>query len=285
MIATFSILARDPETGQLGGAVQSKFLAVGSAVLWGRAGAGIVATQAHANLDIGELALPILAKGYPAEAVGRAMLALDPDSAIRQFGIVDARGHSFSFTGDDCFDYAGGISRPNLAVQGNILVSRQTIVALAEAFETARGSLARRLLSALAAGQAAGGDKRGRQSAALLVLEAGGSYGGYNDRLIDLRVDDDPEPIERLGQLLDTHELLFHKSLPEQQLELTPGLVQLIQDKLRRLGYYQGSLSGRYDQATRQALSDFCGWENLEQKMVAGQRIDQQVYQILMEKE
>lgn len=285
MIATFSIIARDPATGQLGGAVQSKFLAVGSAVLWGQAGAGIVATQAHANLDIGELALPILAKGYPAEAVGQAMLALDPESAIRQFGIVDARGGSFSFTGRDCFDYAGGISRPNLAVQGNILVSRETIVAMAEAYDAANGPLAHRLMAALAAGQAAGGDKRGRQSAALLVLEAGGSYGGYNDRLIDLRVDDDPEPIERLQQLLAMHELLFHKSQPENQLELKPGLVQLIQDKLRRLGYYQGPVSGQYDKATRLALSDFCGWENLEEIMVDGQRIDQQVYQILMEKE
>lgn len=285
MIATFSIIAFDPQTGELGGAVQSKFLAVGSVVLWGRAGAGIVATQAHANLDIGELAVPILAKGYPAEAVGRAMLQLDPERTIRQFGIVDAKGRSFSYTGADCFDYAGGITGKNFAVQGNILVSEDTIKAMAETFQKSSGSLARRLLAALEAGQSAGGDKRGRQSAALLVLKEGGSYGGYNDTLIDLRVDDDPKPIKKLSGLLDTHELLFHKSKQEDQLELSEGLIRLIQDKLRLLGYYQGEITGIYDDATEQSLRDFCGWENLEQRVLEGGVIDRQVYRILMEKD
>ena len=285
MIATFSIIAFDPQTGELGGAVQSKFLAVGSVVLWGRAGAGIVATQAHANLDIGELAVPILAKGYPAEAVGRAMLQLDPERTIRQFGIVDARGRSFSYTGADCFDYAGGITGKNFAVQGNILVSEDTIKAMAETFQKSSGSLARRLLAALEAGQVAGGDKRGRQSAALLVLKEGGSYGGYNDTLIDLRVDDDPKPIKKLSGLLDTHELLFHKSKQEDQLELSEGLIRLIQDKLRLLGYYQGEITGIYDDATEQSLRDFCGWENLEERVLEGGVIDRQVYRILMEKD
>lgn len=285
MIATFSIIAFDPQTGELGGAVQSKFLAVGSVVLWGKAGAGIVATQAHANLDIGELAVPILAKGYPAEAVGRAMLQLDPERTIRQFGIVDARGRSFSYTGADCFDYAGGITGKNFAVQGNILVSEDTIKAMAETFQKSSGSLARRLLAALEAGQVAGGDKRGRQSAALLVLKEGGSYGGYNDTLIDLRVDDDPKPIKKLSGLLDTHELLFHKSKQEDQLELSEGLIRLIQDKLRLLGYYQGEITGIYDDATEQSLRDFCGWENLEERVLEGGVIDRQVYRILMEKD
>lgn len=285
MIATFSIIAFDPQTGELGGAVQSKFLAVGSVVLWGRAGAGIVATQAHANLDIGELAVPILAKGYPAEAVGRAMLQLDPERTIRQFGIVDAKGRSFSYTGADCFDYAGGITGKNFAVQGNILVSEDTIKAMAETFQKSSGSLARRLLAALEAGQVAGGDKRGRQSAALLVLKEGGSYGGYNDTLIDLRVDDDPKPIKKLSGLLDTHELLFHKSKQEDQLELSEGLIRLIQDKLRLLGYYQGEITGIYDDATEQSLRDFCGWENLEERVLEGGVIDRQVYRILMEKD
>lgn len=285
MIATFSIIAFDPQTGELGGAVQSKFLAVGSVVLWGKAGAGIVATQAHANLDIGELAVPILAKGYPAEAVGRAMLQLDLERTIRQFGIVDARGRSFSYTGADCFDYAGGITGKNFAVQGNILVSEDTIKAMAETFQKSSGSLARRLLAALEAGQVAGGDKRGRQSAALLVLKEGGSYGGYNDTLIDLRVDDDPKPIKKLSGLLDTHELLFHKSKQEDQLELSEGLIRLIQDKLRLLGYYQGEITGIYDDATEQSLRDFCGWENLEERVLEGGVIDRQVYRILMEKD
>jgi uncharacterized Ntn-hydrolase superfamily protein len=219
-IATFSIVARDPLTGELGVAVQSKFLAVGSAVGWAKAGAGAIATQAMANLDFGELGLIILNKGYSAAQTMEALKALDPQIEDRQFGIVDALGNAVSFTGKNCFDYAGGITEANLACQGNILVSQKTVQALADTFKLSEGSLARRLVLALNAAQNAGGDRRGRQSASLLVVKPGGSYGGYNDRYIDLRVDDDLEPIKKLAHLLDLHEMYFNKPLPEEIIEV-----------------------------------------------------------------
>lgn len=281
-IATFSIVGRDPLTGELGVAVQSKFLAVGSAVPYAKANVGAIATQALANLDFGEIGLSLLQKGYTAQQVMEALKQLDSNIEDRQFGIVDAKGGSVSFTGRNCFDYAGSIAEENLACQGNILVSDATVKALADTFKQTTGTLARRLVAALDAAQHAGGDRRGRQSASLLVVKEKGSYGGYNDRYIDLRVDDDPEPIEKLSHLLDLHEMYFNKPTPEEIVEVDIEIAKQIQVALQKRGYYQGEINGFYDEMTRNAYASFCGWENYEERVLEGNQVDRNVLAILL---
>jgi uncharacterized Ntn-hydrolase superfamily protein len=202
-IATFSIVARDPGTGDLGVAVQSKYFAVGSVVPHGEAGTGAVATQARGNPLHGRDGLALLRQGWEAERVLARLTAADPLRRERQIGIVDLEGRSASHTGEDCLPWAGGRTGPNYAVQGNVLAGPQVVDAMAEAFETSQGDLATRMLEALAAGQAAGGDLRGRQSAAVLVVRDGAGYLGLSDRLIDLHVEDHPTPIAELRRLLD----------------------------------------------------------------------------------
>jgi len=281
-IATFSIVARDPLTGELGVAVQSKFLAVGSAVPFAKAHVGAIATQALANLDFGEIGLSLLQKGYTAQQVMEALKQLDPNIEDRQFGIVDAKGGSVSFTGRNCFDYAGSIAEVNLACQGNILVSEATVKALADTFKQTSGTLARRLVAALDAAQYAGGDRRGRQSASLLVVKEKGSYGGYNDRYIDLRVDDDPEPIEKLSHLLDLHAMYFNKPTAEEIVEVDSNIAKQIQVALQKRGYYYGEIDGVYDEMTRNAYASFCGWENVEERVLEGNQVDRNVLAILL---
>jgi len=205
IVSTFSIVAFDPETGDLGVAVQSKFFAVGRVVPFAAAGVGAVATQSYANTTYGPRGLEMLRDGRSPAAVVEALLADDDGRAQRQVGIVDATGSAANFTGDACLSWAGGRSGANYAAQGNILAGPQVVDAMASTFESADGDLASRLLVALAAGQAAGGDARGRQSAALLVVREGAGYGGYDDRYIDLRVEDHERPIEELSRLLDIH--------------------------------------------------------------------------------
>ena len=242
-IATFSIIARDPGTNALGIAVQSKFLAVGSAVPWAKAGVGAIATQALANLSFGEIGLNKLREGWSVQAVHDHLLSIDPAIEHRQFGIMDAHGNALSFTGQQCFDHASHHAEMNLAVQGNLLVNRETIDALVKGFKATEGTFARRLVTALAKGQQAGGDKRGRQSAALLVVKAKGGYGGYNDRYIDLRVDDDPEPIQKLHHLLDLFEMTFDKTKEEDKIRLNEDLIQSMQSQLYQCGFYRGKIN------------------------------------------
>ena len=283
-IATFSIIGRDPETSELGVAVQSKFLGAGSVVPWARAEAGAIATQAAANLDYGEIGMFLLSKGYPADKVLRALLALDDGREERQIGIVDARGGSVSFTGRECMNWAGGLSGPNFAAQGNILVGEETVKALARTFQETGGPLARRLVTALDRAQDAGGDRRGRQAAGLLVVKEKGSYGGYNDKYIDLRVDDDPEPIKRLIHLLDLHELYFSKTAPEDMLEAKGSVAEQIQAALSRLGYYAGPASGAFDGRTKAAFRSFSGVENFEERLLQGDFVDRKVFEFLLGK-
>jgi len=207
--STFSIVAYDAMAEEWGIAVQSKFLAVGAVVPWARAGVGAVATQAHCNTTFGPEGLALMEGGASAPQALDQLVAGDQGRARRQVGVVDARGRAATFTGEECQLWAGGLTGRHYAAQGNILVGSATVEAMAEAFEASQGDLVDRLVSALAAGQAAGGDRRGQQSAALLVVREGGGYGGYNDRAIDLRVDDDPAPIDRLQGLLDLHRLHF----------------------------------------------------------------------------
>ncbi len=203
LVSTFSIVAFDPENGDLGVAVQSKFFAVGPVVPFAAAGIGAVATQSQANTTFGPRGLDLLGAGNEPRAVIDTLLADDPDRALRQVAVIDALGNPANFTGDGCLAWAGGRIGENFSVQGNILAGPEVVDAMAQMFETSTGDLATRMVAALAAGQEAGGDVRGRQSAALLVVREGGGYGGFNDRFIDLRVDDHQTPIGELQRLLD----------------------------------------------------------------------------------
>ena len=283
--STFSIVAYDPQANEWGIAVQSKFLTVGAVVPWARARVGAVATQAHCNTTFGPEGLALMEQGASAQATLDQLVAGDEGRARRQVGVVDARGRAATFTGDECHDWAGGLTGRHYAAQGNILVGSATVEAMAEAFEAGQGDLADRLVSALAAGQGAGGDRRGQQSAALLVVREGGGYEGYNDRAIDLRVDDEPAPIDRLQALLDLHRLYFRPPGPGEMVPVDGALAEEIQRILRAAGTYDGPITGAYDAATRQALSELVGRENFEQRFdeEAG-RISRQVVDILREK-
>ena len=212
VVATFSIVAADPRTGEIGVAVQSRFLAVGAVVPWAKAGVGAVATQSLANTTYGPEGLKLLADGVAPDAVLKKLTDADSDRERRQVGMVTAGGKAATFTGAKCLEWAGGRTGPNYAVQGNILAGEAVVAAMAESFEKSAESgeeLGKRLLDALAAGQAKGGDKRGMQSTALLVVREGWGYAGLNDRYRDLRVDDHAEPIAELQRIYDLHRRLF----------------------------------------------------------------------------
>jgi len=285
-IATFSIVAHDAQRQEWGVAVQSKFLAVGAVVGWARAGVGAVATQSYANLMYGPGGLELMAGGMDADTVIKTLTAPDEDRAMRQVGVVDAQGNAAAFTGDECYDWAGHIVGQGYACQGNILVPG-TVEAMAQRFEEVRGKngeLATWLVEALAAGQEAGGDKRGRQSAAVLVVRQGGGYGGNNDRYLDLRVDDHREPIAELQRLLQLHHLFFQETNPDDLVPLAAvaGELQLL---LQDTGYYEGAASGEFDEETRRALRELVGTENLEERWDGkGDLIDRQVVSFLQEK-
>ena len=259
-VATYSLVACDLAARQWGVAVQSKFLAVGSVVPWAEPEVGAIATQAYANPRYGPEGLALLREGLAAEEVVRRLTEPDEGRNERQLGLVDAQGRAASYTGSDCLEWAGGRTGDGYAAQGNILVSEATVEALATTFEAATGLLAGRLLEALAAGQSAGGDSRGQQSAALLVVERDGGYAGLSDTLVDLRVDDHEQPIEELRRLLEFHGRLFGKARVSELIELDEELRAEIADRLRRLGHAR--------------LEDWAGVENLEERMVGGGRID-----------
>jgi uncharacterized Ntn-hydrolase superfamily protein len=200
-VCTFSVVAYDPEAKEWGIGVASKFLAVGSVVPWARAGAGAIATQSYANTLYGPRGLDLLAEGKPAEEVLKLLTDADAQRAQRQVGIVDTRGNAATFTGDKCNPWAGGKTGKHYACQGNLLAGEAVVTDMAKTFEETKGRLAWRIMRALEAAEKAGGDKRGKQSAALLVVREKGGYGGF-DRAIDFRVDDHPEPLEELARLL-----------------------------------------------------------------------------------
>ena len=274
LVSTYSIVARDPENGDLGIAVQSKFLAVGAVVPWAMAGVGAVATQALANTSYGPQALRLLGGGSTAQDALRALVDADGERAQRQVGIVDAHGNAATYTGEGCFEWAGGRTGVGYAAQGNILVGKATVDALAESFEGSHGPLAQRLMEALAAGQAAGGDRRGMQSAALLVVRAEGGYGGFNDRYIDLRVDDHPDPIVELERLLGLHRLYLERTETGTALPLDQAMIREVQALLGIAGDYLTEPSGIYDEATARAMRAYSGRENLEMREASATHID-----------
>ena len=285
-IATFSIVGYDHRCQEWGVAVQSKFLACAAVVSWAQAGAGAVATQSYANMDYGPDGLRLMAEGLAAAEVIERLTNDDPDRGLRQVGLVDRQGQAAAFTGQDCYAWAGHHVGDGFACQGNILVPG-TVEAMAATFSQARqgpGELADWLVAALAAGQAAGGDKRGRQAAGVLVVRANGGYGGRTDRYLDLRVDDDPEPIAKLQKLVQAHHLFFGQPDPAELIPLTEVAGDL-QAGLQRSGYYAGPLSGQFDEATRQALRQLVGVENLEERWDGtGDLIDRQVVAYLLDR-
>jgi uncharacterized Ntn-hydrolase superfamily protein len=260
VVSTYSIAACDLAAGQWGVAVQSKFLAVGSVVPWAEPGAGAIATQAYANPRYGPDGLALLRQGRSAHDVVEELTAADEGRAERQLGVVDARGGAATFTGEDCHDWAGGRTGDGYAAQGNILVSAATVDALADAFEASSAPLAERLLASLAAAQTAGGDRRGQQSASLLVVERDGGYAALSDTLVDLRVDDHERPIEELQRLHEIHGLLFGKTPRERWLPLDEGLRLEVDDLLARLGH--------------DSLADWAGVANLEERVDGETAID-----------
>ena len=266
VVATYSLVACDLEAGQWGVATQSKFLAVGSVVPWAEPAAGAVATQSYANPRYGPDGLRLLRDGLSADEVVERLTAADDGRDHRQLGVVDARGEAATFTGPQCMEWAGGTTGPCYAAQGNILLSEATVAALAAAFEGSAGRpLAERLIEALAAAQAAGGDRRGQQSAALLVVERDGGYAGLSDTLVDLRVDDHDDPIVELHRLYGIHQLLFGRTPRDAWLEVDDALANELRERLGRLGY-EGELDD--------ALSRWAGTENLEERLDGVERVD-----------
>jgi uncharacterized Ntn-hydrolase superfamily protein len=260
---TFSIVAVDLEKGDWGIAVASKFPAVGAVVPWAKAGVGAVATQSWANTSFGPDGLDLMAAGISATEALDRLLAADDGLEDRQVGFVDTEGRAATFTGAKCTEWAGGLTGEGFAAQGNILAGEQVVAELARAFTETGGDLCDRLLAALVAGDAAGGDKRGRQSAALLVVREGGGYEGRNDRYIDLRVDDRADPLNelvRLFQVWDDTMLVRNDPL----LEATPERVADLQRRLAALGRYEGDVGGAFDDATRAGLAAWAGEYNLE---------------------
>jgi uncharacterized Ntn-hydrolase superfamily protein len=282
-LSTFSIVAHDPSDAAWGIAVASKFPAVGAVVPWAEAEAGALATQSYANTSFGPEGLHLLRQGGSASDVLTSLLALDPEREKRQVGVVDARGDAATFTGSECFAWAGGMIGPGFAAQGNLLAGPEVVESMASTFLSSSGDLPDRLVAALLAADRAGGDRRGRQSAALYVVKAQAGYGGFNDRWIDYRVDDHPDPVPRLIELLALHRLYFGSSREDERLSISGEICRQLQEMMRRLGYYPGPASGEYDAATRKALEAFLGNENFEDRtdFEAG-RIDAPVFAHLL---
>ncbi len=302
---TYSIVAWDSATGDLGVAVQSKFPNVGGIVPWAEAGVGAVATQSLANTAYGERGLALLRQGATADEALRIVMRSDTALGDRQVGIVDARGNAASFTGERTFDWAGGrVGHPHgsgsiaggkgrilvgrtFAVQANIMVSNRTVDNMAETFVRTPGPLADRLMAALKAGQAGGGDRRGMQSAALLVVRKGGGYLGGNDRFIDLRVYDAPDPIAELERLLALHKLHFFPSEPADLVPITPDIVRrlepiLLREPVGRPEKWLRAPQGRATPAFLEALRDFMYWENYDVRVRMDGKIDRVVLEDIL---
>src|SRR5438477_9335298 len=264
-ITTYSIAACDLDASQWGVATQSKFLAVGAVVPWAEPHAGAIATQAYADPRYGSQGLGLLREGLSAEEVVERLTAADEGRDQRQLGIVDREGRSASFTGSECLDWAGGRTGTCYAAQGNILVSAETVDAIAETFEGSNGALAERLLDCLDAAQAAGGDRRGQQSAALLVVEKDGGYAGLSDEVVDLRVDEHERPLEELRRIYVMHQAIFGRTPSTEWLDVDEQLAEELRERLAKLGF-EGELEP--------AFTTWAGQENLEERVDGVDRVD-----------
>jgi uncharacterized Ntn-hydrolase superfamily protein len=283
--STFSITACDLAEGAWGVAVASKFLAVGAVVPWVKAGIGAVATQSYANTSFGPRGLKLMAEGVCAQDALDQLLAEDEGREKRQVGLVDSQGYAATYTGSECFDWAGGLTGPGYAIQGNILAAEAVVQAMQTHFLGTDGQLPSRLYAALLAGDRAGGDRRGKQSAAILVAKPDGGYGGFNDRWIDYRVDDHEDPIQELGRLLELHELYFGESDAKDRIQLTGTPLQQLQDIAIHKGYLDGVADGYYNAASQKALRMLTGNENFEERCNLEEGwMDRPVYDYLIKK-
>ena len=263
--STFSIVARDPEQDAVGVAVQSKFVSVGSVGPFAAADAGAIATQSYANVAYGPEGLDLLREGNSAEAVIEALTEPDEESELRQVGVVGQDGSVAAFTGEECFDHASDRQGEHYSVQGNILENRETIDAMAETFEETEGGLPEKLIAALHAGNEAGGDQRGEQSAAMYVVKPEGGYDEGNDRWIDVRVDDHEAPIDELERVFRIYDVtLLERAEPEELRELTGETAEAVLEVLAELGHYDGTPSETMGDEEREALEDFRGMNNFE---------------------
>jgi uncharacterized Ntn-hydrolase superfamily protein len=272
IVSTYSIVAVDLEAGQWGVAVQSKFLAVGSVVPWAEPHVGAVATQAYANPRYGPEGLALLREGHSAQEVVDRLTQADEGRDHRQLGVVDAKGSAATYTGKECMDWAGGRVGEGYAAQGNILVSAETVDALAETFEESTGPLAERLIDCLAAAQAAGGDSRGQQSSALLIVEKDGGYAQMSDVVVELRVEDHERPIEELRRIYVLHDEIFGVTPRDKWLDVDDALAAELRERLAKLGY-DGDLS--------EAFPSWAGKENFEDRVDGTAQIDPVVLEAL----
>jgi uncharacterized Ntn-hydrolase superfamily protein len=276
---TFSIVACDLKEKTWGIAVASKFPAVGAVVPWAQADAGAVATQSFANTSFGPRGLEMMADGLSAEETLAKLLLDDPDRELRQVGLVDTHGKAATFTGHGCFPWAGGVTGKGYAIQGNILAGPKVVPAMEKKFLAAKGDLPTRLHAALLAGDRAGGDKRGRQSAAIYVVKPNGGYGGFVDRWIDYRVDDHEDPVPRLGELLELHRLYFGQSPASERVALKGKAREQITAILKRAGYLKKTAT------FESAFSEFIGNENFEERADANALwLDKPVLKYLVKK-
>ncbi len=276
---TFSIVACDLKEQSWGVAVASKFPAVGAVVPFAKAAVGAVATQSYANTSFGPRGLELLANGSSAQETLDRLLQEDPDRELRQVGLVDAKGESATFSGTGCSPWAGGVTGDGYAIQGNILAGAKVVPAMEKAFLKAKGNLPARLFAALLAGDRAGGDKRGRQSAAIYVVKPNGGYGGYLDRWLDYRVDDHEDPVPRLGELIEMHELYFGKSPETERMPIKGRILQYLLSLLKRQGYLKDS------KEFVAAFNEFIGNENFEERADPnGKWIDKPVLTYLIKK-
>ena len=272
IVATYSIVAVDLDAEQWGVAVQSKFLSVGSVVPWAEPHVGAVATQAYANPRYGPNGLQLLREGLSAQEVVEKLTSEDEGRDHRQLGVVDAKGNAATYTGKECLDWAGGRTGSGYAAQGNILVSAETVEAMADTFEGSSGPLAVRLIDCLAAAQAAGGDSRGQQSSALLVVQRDGGYAGMSDTVVELRVEDHELPIEELRRIYTLHDEIFGSTPRRMWLEVDEELASELRERLSKLGY-EGDLDD--------AFTRWTGKENLEDRVDGIEEVDPVVLEAL----
>ncbi len=257
VIPTFSIVAADADTHEAGVAVASRALAVGAIVPWARAHAGAVATQAWANPTYGPRALELMEMGVPPQEVIQNLTLEDQERTLRQVGAVHPSGAAATYTGADCLPWAGGRSGQGFACQGNILAGPQVIEAMVTAYQRATGEMPERLLAALVAGEEAGGDTRGKQAAALLVVKPAGGYAGLNDRLVDLRVDDHPAPVQELERIFGIWRGWRRRSEGGVLTMVEGTVASEMQRALDALGFYHGLHDGTYGDATRAAFAAY----------------------------
>jgi len=282
--STFSIVAFDPSNGDLGVAVQSKFIAVGSVVPWAKAGVGAIATQAWCNVSSGPDGLRMLEEGLSAPEALQKLLQRDPRPEVRQIAIVDVKGGVAAHTGKECMSWAGHVTGSGFSCQGNILAGSEVVESMAKAYDETRGDLIEKLLQALTAGQAAGGDRRGQQSAALLVVREKGGYEGYSDRYVDLRVDEHAAPIEELKRVFQIYDMtMLSREDPKNLLAIDHDIAITIQRDLKKLRIYDGKITGSFDLATQKALADFVHINNFENKMHKDGRIWKSILNYLEE--